>query len=77
MTKSLLPTENAKKKTMDSLKTSPNTSITQPLRTDLGVSVGVTLVIQLVQLNRFTSTTPSHQPQKLCNQKETHLKFCE
>ena len=34
--------------------------ITQRLRTDLGRSVGVTAVTQLVRLNRLTSAPPSH-----------------
>ena len=36
------------------------TSITQWLLTDLGRSVGVTTVIKLEWLNRFTGTQPSH-----------------
>ena len=40
-------------------QTPPKTSITQPLQTDLGRSVGVKTVIQLVWLNRFTGTQPS------------------
>ena len=43
---------------IDNTKTPPKTSITQ--RTDLGRSVGVTTAIQLVWLNRFTGTQPSH-----------------
>ena len=35
-------------------------SITQRLRTDLGRSVGVPTVIQLLWLNRYTGTQPSH-----------------
>ena len=41
-------------------KKATKTSITQWLRTDLGRSVGVTAVTQLVWLNRFTSAQPSH-----------------
>ena len=44
---------------------------TQLVRTDLGQSVGVTAVTQLVWLNRFTSAQPSHSPQQPCNQKDT------
>ena len=38
----------------------PKTSITQRLRTDLGRSVGVTTAIQPVWINRFTGTQASH-----------------
>ena len=41
-------------------KTPPKTSITQRLRTDLGRSVGVTPVTQMVWLNQFSSAQPSH-----------------
>ena len=58
MTKYLIPTENSKINGQH--KTPPTTSITQRLQTDLGRSVGVTTVIQLVWLNRFTGTQPSH-----------------
>ena len=40
-------------KPMDNTNTPSKTSITQRLRTDLGRSVGVTTVIQLVWLNRL------------------------
>ena len=53
------PTEQSKKQ-CDNIKTPPKTLITQLLRTDLGRSVGVTAVTQLVWLNRFTSAQPSH-----------------
>ena len=46
------------------------------LRTYLGQSVGITTATQLVLLNRFTGFQPSYSPQKLCNQKDTHLKIC-
>ena len=36
------------------------TSITQRLRTDLGLQVWVTITTQLVWLNRFTGSQPSH-----------------
>ena len=52
-------TEKSKKQ-RDNIKRPPKTSITQQLRTDLGRSVGVTAVTQLVWLNRFTSAQPSH-----------------
>ena len=61
---------------MDNTKTPPKPSITQRSRTDLGRSVGVT-VIQLVWLNRFTGIQPSLKPQKPCNQNDTHLKICK
>ena len=48
------------KKQRDNIKTPPKTLITQLLRTDLGRSVEVTAVTQLVWLNRFTSAQPSH-----------------
>ena len=48
------------RKSKDNTQTPPKTSFTQRLRTDLGRSVGVTTVIQLVWLNRFTGTQPSH-----------------
>ena len=54
MTKTPTPTEQSKKQ-RDNIKTPPKTFITQLLRTDLGRSVGVTAVTQLVWLNRFTS----------------------
>ena len=76
MTKAPTPTEKSKKQ-RDNTKSPPKTSITQRLRTDLGRSVGVTIATQLVWLNRFTGSKPSHLPQKLCNQKDTHLKFCK
>ena len=50
--------------------------IKQQLRTDLGRSVGVTTVTQLVWLTWFTGP-PSHSPQQPCNQKELHLKICK
>ena len=56
-------------------KDATKTSITQQLRTNLGLSVGVTTVIQLVWLNQITGFQPSHYPQKLYNQKDTHLKI--
>ena len=51
MTKAPTSTEKLKKK-RDNTKTSPKTSITQRLRTDLGRSVGVTIATQLVWLNQ-------------------------
>ena len=49
----------AHKKYLYNIKTPPKTSITQRLWTDLEWSVGVTAVIPLVCLNRFTSAQPS------------------
>ena len=43
-------------------RTPPKTSITQRLRTDLGRSAGVTIATQLVWLNQFTGSQPSHSP---------------
>ena len=48
------------KKQRDNTKTPPKTSITQRLRTDLGRSVWVMIATQLVWLNRFTGSQPSH-----------------
>ena len=59
VTKTPTPTEQSKKQ-RDNIKTPPKTLITQLLRTDLGRSVGVTAVTQLLWLNRFTSAQPSH-----------------
>ena len=60
MTKAPTPTEKSKKQ-CDNTKTPPKTSITQRLRTYLGRSGG----------------NDSHPTGvvKLCNQKDTHLKF--
>ena len=76
MTKAPTPTEKSKLQ-RDSTKTQPKTSITQRLRTDLGRSVGVTIAIKLVWINRLTGPQASHISQKLCNQKDTHLKICK
>ena len=59
MTKARTPAGKSKKQ-RDNTKTSRKTSITQRLRTDLGRSVGVILTTQLVRLNRFTGSQPSH-----------------
>ena len=48
-------------------------SITQRLRTDLGRSVGITTVTQLVWLT-WLRAQPSHSPQQPCNQKDTLFK---
>ena len=55
MTKAPTPTEKSKKQ-RENTKTPPKTSITQRLQTDLGV----TTATQLVWLNRFTGSKPSH-----------------
>ena len=60
MTNAPTLTEKSKKQRDIIKKTPPKTSITQRLRTDLGRSVGITAVTQLVSLNRFTSAQPSH-----------------
>ena len=52
-------TENSKKQ-REKTKTTQNTSITQRWRTDLGRSVGVTTVIQLVWLHQFTGYQPTN-----------------
>ena len=59
MAKAPTPTEKSKKQ-RDNTKTPQKTSITQRLRTDLGRSVGVTIATQLVWLNQFTGSQPSH-----------------
>ena len=59
VTKTPTPTEQSKKQ-RDNIKPPAKTLITQLLRTDLGRSVGVTAVTQLVWLNRFASAQPSH-----------------
>ena len=59
MTEALTQTEKSKKQ-RDNTKTATKTSITQRLRTDLGRSAGVTIATQLVWLNRFTGSQPSH-----------------
>ena len=59
MTKAPTPTEKSKKQ-RDNSNTLPKTSITQRLRPDLGLSVRVTIATQLVWLNRFTGSQPSH-----------------
>ena len=66
--KGLTPTENSKKQS-DTTKPPPKTSITQRCRADSDNSnpTGV--------FNRFTGSQPSNKPQKLCNQKGTHLKI--
>ena len=56
MTKTPTPTDQSKKQ-RDNIKSPPKTLITQLLRTDLGRSVGVTAVTQLLWLNRFTSVS--------------------
>ena len=53
-------TNRKSKKQCDNTKTPPKTSITQWLQTDLGRSVRVTIVTQLVWLNWFMGSQPSH-----------------
>ena len=74
MTEVLTPKENSKKQ-IDNIKTPPKASILQRLRTDWWKSVGVTTATQFVWINKFTGSNPSHLLQKLCNQKDTHIKF--
>ena len=76
MTKAPTPTEKSEQQ-RDNTKNATKTKITQRLRTDLGWSVGATIASQLVRLNRFTGSQPSHSPQKPCNQNDTHLKICK
>ena len=69
MTKARTHTEKSKKRG-DNTKTSPKALITQRLSTELGRSVGVTIATQLVWLNQFTVSKPSHKP---CNQTEVQM----
>ena len=62
MTKAPTPTDKFKKQS-DYTKTPQKTSIAQQLRTDLGRSVWVTKATQLVLLNMFTWSQPTHQLQ--------------
>ena len=59
VTKTPTPTEQSKKQ-RDNIKTPPKTLITQLLRTDLGRSVGVTAVTQLVWLNHTCKIFMEH-----------------
>ena len=59
MTKAPKPTEKSRKQS-DNTSTPPKTLTTKRLRTDLGRSVWVTIATQLVWLNRFTGSQPSH-----------------
>ena len=68
------PTPIEMPKGSDNTTTPQKSSSTQQLRTDLGRSVGVTTATQLVWLTGLRAQ-PSHFPQQLCNQKDTHLKF--
>ena len=61
--KSLYTHKKNPKKQHDNAKLHQKTSITQRLWNDLGRSSGVTTVIQLVWLNRFTGFQSSHLPQ--------------
>ena len=69
MTKAPISSENESQETTHA-NTTPKTSIKQRLRTDLGRSVGVA-VIQLLKLNWFTGSQPSHLSQKMCTQLDT------
>ena len=76
MTKAPTPTEQNPKK-RDNTKTPLKTSITPRLLTHLGWLVGEAMTTQLVRLNRFTGSQPSHKLQKLCNQKDINFKICK
>ena len=56
MTKAPTPTEKKQQISNVPTQKTQKTSITQQLRTDLGRSVGVTAVTQLVWLNRLTKS---------------------
>ena len=58
MSKALIPAEMSKEQ-HDNTKTSPKSSITQRLRTDLGRSHGVATVIQLVWLTGLRANLPT------------------
>ena len=68
MTKAPIQTEMSKGQ-HDNINTSPKSSITQRLWTDLRQSDGVTTVIQLVWLAGLRAQ-PSHSQQTPCNQKD-------
>ena len=74
LTKNPFTNKNVKRATYNT-KTSPRRSIRQRLRTDLGRSDGVTIVIQLVWLTSLRAQL-SDSPQQLCNQKDTRLNIC-
>ena len=59
MTKTVTATEKSKTQ-RDNAKHHKKTSITQRLRTDLRWSFGVTIVTQLMWLNRLTGSKPSY-----------------
>ena len=67
--------QKCQKGKMTTQTTPQKSSITEQLRTDLGRSVGVTKVTQLVWLTWFMSPT-FPLPQQPCNQKDTRLKIC-
>ena len=59
--KTKAPTSTEKlKKQRDNTETPQKSSITQRLRTDLGMSVRVTIAIQMGLLNRFIGSHHSH-----------------
>ena len=70
-TKAPLQTEKSNRQSGNT-KTPPKTSITQRLRTDLGLSVGITTVIQLLWLNRFAGRPTFPLPQN-CSIKRTQI----
>ena len=73
MTKALASTNWNSKTQSENTGAPPKPSITQRFRSDLGPSVEVTTANQLVWLNRFKGSQPSHLLQKLSNQKDTYL----
>ena len=73
MAKVLTPTKKSKKQRDNTQqKRHHKVKFHNDFRTDLERLVGVTTAIQLVWLNQFTGSQPSHLPQKLCNQKDIH-----
>ena len=77
MTKAPTPTEKSKNQ-RDKTKTPPKISITQRLRTDLGRSVGVTIVNHPTVVVKPVYGIPTFLlTAKACNQKDTQLKNCK
>ena len=71
VTKTPTPTEQSKKQ-RDNIKTPPKTLITQLLRTDLGRSIGVTAVTQLVWLTGLWALNlPTNRNSRVI--KRTHI----
>ena len=72
----LQPTEKSKKQ-RDNTNTPPKTSITQRLRTDLGLSVGVTTATQTGVIKPVYEILTFPLTANLCYQKDTRFKICK